>query len=143
MGDVLDFGMPLTSTTVAEGFDRWTPPLLKDFEVNAHSGRCGRSLVAETDAVRVWETRLRPGERIPVHRHVLDYTWTALTGGRARQHAGDGSSREIAFARGQSLHFRFAEGEYHLHDVKNIGEEELVFLVVEIKGGANEPLGLA
>lgn len=133
---------PLTSTVVAEGFDRWSPPLHKEFETNTHEGRVGQSLVRETDSLRVWETHLQPGERIPVHRHVLDYSWVALTDGRARQHASDGSSREISYVRGQAQHFSFAEERYHLHDLKNIGDSVLSFVVVEMKGGANKPLPL-
>jgi quercetin dioxygenase-like cupin family protein len=133
---------PLTSTVVAEGFDRWSPALHKDFENNAYSGRIGQTLVKETDVLRVWETHLQPGERIPVHRHVLDYSWTALTDGRARQHESDGTSREITYVRGETRHFRFSEGAHHLHDLKNIGEDVLSFMCIEIKGGANKPLDL-
>ncbi|MGW5865241.1 hypothetical protein ACWFRJ_24040 [Streptomyces sp. NPDC055239] len=132
----------LTSTVVAEAFDRWSPPLHKEFENNTHNGRIGQSLVKESDSLRIWETHLQPGERIPVHRHVLDYSWIALTDGKARQHASDGSSREISYVRGQNQHFSFAAERYHLHDLKNIGDEVLSFLVVEMKNGANEPLHL-
>ncbi|MGW6023813.1 hypothetical protein [Streptomyces sp. NPDC055099] len=134
---------PLTSTVVAEGFDRWSPPLHKEFETNTQNGRVGQTLVKETESARIWETHLQPGERIPVHRHVLDYSWTALTDGLARQHASDGSSREISYVRGQTQHFSFTEEGYHLHDLKNIGDAVLSFLVVEIKDGANKPLPLA
>ncbi|MEV0523411.1 hypothetical protein AB0I66_08305 [Streptomyces sp. NPDC050439] len=133
---------PLTSTVVAEGFDRWSPPLHKEFETNTQNGHVGQTLVKETESARIWETHLQPGERIPVHRHVLDYSWTALTDGLARQHASDGSSREISYVRGQTQHFSFAEERHHLHDLKNIGESVLSFLVVEIKEGANKPLPL-
>ena len=132
----------LASTVVAEAFARWSPPLRKEFDDNAGNGRIGHTLVKEDDSLRIWETDLRPGERIPVHRHVLDYTWIALTDGRARQHCGDGTTREISFLRGQSRHFRFTEGRYHLHDLKNIGDEVLSFLTVEMKLGANEPIRL-
>ncbi|GAA1889759.1 hypothetical protein GCM10009837_09760 [Streptomyces durmitorensis] len=140
MGSNSSADLPLTSTVVAEGFDRWSPPLHKEFENNTHNGCIGQALVKETESVRVWETHLQPGERIPVHRHVLDYSWTALTHGKARQHASDGSSREIAYVRGQTRYFSFSSGQYHLHDLKNIGDEVLSFVVVEIKDGANEPL---
>jgi len=129
-------------TIVAEGFARWSPELHKEFENNAHNGRIGQSLLKETDAVRVWETVLAPGERLPVHRHVLDYFWIALTSGRARQHTSDGTSREISYTRGQSHHFHFSSGQHHLYDVKNIGEDVLSFLIVEMKDGENEPLEL-
>ncbi|MER5258758.1 hypothetical protein [Streptomyces sp. NPDC002855] len=142
MGNTSSTDSPLTSAIVADGFDRWSPPLHKDFETNSHNGRIGQSLVKETDSVRIWETHLQPGERIPVHRHVLDYTWIALTDGRARQHASDGSSREISYVRGQTQHFAFTEERYHLHDLKNIGDEVLSYLVVEMKDGANKPLQL-
>ena len=49
------------------------------------------TLVSESDRVRVWTIRLKPGERIGFHRHVLDYFWTARdwrarTPARARRH---------------------------------------------------------
>ncbi|MGW0534823.1 hypothetical protein [Streptomyces sp. NPDC003032] len=131
----------LTSTVVAKGFARWSPELHTEFDDNAHHDRVGQTLVHETDLVRVWETHLQPGERLPVHRHVRDYSWTALTGGRARQHASDGTSREISYVRGQTLHFRCDGGRHHLHDLKNIGDDVLSFLTVEIKGGAGEDPG--
>lgn len=128
------------ATVVAEGFARWSPQLKKEFDTNAENGSIGQSLLKETDAVRVWETHLQPGERIPVHRHVLDYHWIALTSGRARQHNSDGSTREISFVRGQTRSFDFASERYHLHDLKNIGEDVLSFLTVETKDGPNKPI---
>ncbi|WP_326692485.1 hypothetical protein OIE63_38725 [Streptomyces sp. NBC_01795] len=142
MGNDSYSDLPLASTIVAEGFARWSPELRKEFDNNAHNGRVGQSLLKESELLRVWETRLHPGERLPVHRHVLDYSWTALTSGRARQHTSDGTTREISYARGQTQNFRFTDGRYHLHDLKNIGDEVLSFLTVEIKGGANEPIPL-
>ncbi|MGI5350634.1 hypothetical protein ACQEU8_21015 [Streptomyces sp. CA-250714] len=129
-------------TIVAEEFARWSPQLLKEFDSNAHNGWIGQSLLSETDSLRVWETHLQPGERIPVHRHVLDYFWIALTSGQARQHTSDGTTREIAYTRGESHHFRFSCGQYHLYDVKNIGDDVLSFLIIEMKNGENEPLQL-
>jgi len=42
----------------------------------------------------VWTIRLKPGERIGFHRHVLDYFWTCVTGGRGRAQMMDGSTIE-------------------------------------------------
>ncbi|MFD7705821.1 hypothetical protein ACFV6E_15775 [Streptomyces sp. NPDC059785] len=133
---------PLTSEVVAENYDRWSPPLHADFAANEHNGRVGSILLADTESVRVWQTRLDPGERLPVHRHVLDYHWIALTDGRARQHLGDGTSREITYARGQTRYFTVAGGGHHLHDLRNIGDEALSFLTVESKDGPNAPIDL-
>ncbi|MBO8184112.1 hypothetical protein [Streptomyces spirodelae] len=133
---------PLVGTVVAEEFARWSPELRKEFESNEHNGRIGQQLLKETDSLRIWETRLQPGERVPVHRHVLDYFWIARTGGRVRQHFGDGTTREISYTRGQTQHFHISEGRHHLHDMRNIGDEVLSFLVVETKDGENEPVRL-
>ncbi|MFC0598404.1 hypothetical protein [Streptomyces palmae] len=132
----------VASTVVAEGFARWSPALKQEFAENAGNGHIGGVLLKETDALRIWETRLRPGERIPVHRHVLEYHWIALTDGRARQHNSDGSTREISFARGQVQYFSAAAGRFHLHDLKNIGDGVLSFLAIESKEGPNEPIPL-
>ncbi|MGY0056444.1 hypothetical protein ACWY4P_07780 [Streptomyces sp. LZ34] len=142
MGNGSSSVLPLVGTVVAEGFARWSPELKKEFDNNAHNGCIGQSLLNETDSLRIWETHLLPGERVPVHRHVLDYHWIALTSGRARQHNSDGSTREISFVRGQTQYFDFAAGRFHLHDLKNIGDEVLSFLTIETKGGPNEPIEL-
>ncbi|GAA3370167.1 hypothetical protein GCM10017744_092840 [Streptomyces antimycoticus] len=142
MGNESRSDLALTSTVVAEAFARWSPELRKEFDTNAHNGRVGQSLVKETDSLRIWETSLQPGERIPVHRHVVDYFWIALTSGRARQHSSDGTTHEISYVRGQSRHFCCPAGRYHLHDLKNIGDEVLSFLTIETKGGPNEPIQL-
>ena len=62
----------------------WAPELLAEFEREKNNPNpcVGNALVSETDRVRVWTIRLKPGERIGFHRHVLDYFWTAVTGGR-------------------------------------------------------------
>ncbi|MER8161146.1 hypothetical protein [Streptomyces sp. NPDC094472] len=142
MGNESRSGLSLSSTVVAEAFARWSPELRKEFDNNAQNGRIGQSLVKETDSLRIWQTSLQPGERIPVHRHVLDYFWIALTSGRARQHSSDGTTHEISYVRGESRHFCCPDGRYHLHDLKNIGDEVLSFLTIETKGGPNEPIQL-
>ena len=61
-------------------------------------------LVSESDRVRVWMIRLKPGERIGFHRHVLDYFWTSVSGGRGRQHVHDGTTVEYTYAPGETRH---------------------------------------
>ena len=60
--------------------------------------------MSETERVRVWTIRLKPGERIGFHRHVLDYFWTSVTGGRGRQHVHDGTTVEYTYAPGETRH---------------------------------------
>ena len=133
---------PLAGTLVGTDFDGWTPALRADFEEHAHDGHVGSRLLSAGERVRVWEIRLAPGERFHAHRHVLDYFWTAVTPGRSRQHTADGTTREVSYAAGETRHFTFAEGEFLLHDIENVGSAELIFTTVEHLDSANAPLPL-
>ena len=69
--------------------------------------------------MRVWTIRLEPGERIGFHRHVLDYFWTSVTGGRGRQHVHDGTTVEYNYAPGETRHETYGAGEFKVHDLEN------------------------
>jgi len=64
----------------------WTPALKEEFarEAEQPNGCVGTELLSETDKTRVWMIRLKPGERVGFHRHVLNYFWTSVNGGRGR-----------------------------------------------------------
>lgn len=121
----------------------WPDEIRREFENGVTNGRVGSRLLSETDRVRVWTIKLRPGERLPFHKHVLDYFWTAVTPGSARSHMTDGSTVEVTYAEGETRHFAYGPGEYKIHDLENIGDSVLVFTTVEFKTGANEPLPLS
>ena len=133
---------PLAGTVIGTDFEGWSDELHAEFERYIHDGHVGSALLSENDRVRVWEIRLAPGERWHVHRHVLDYFWTAITPGRSRQHTSDGTTREVSYFAGETRHFTFGEGEYLLHDVENIGDEPVIFATVEHLDSTNAPLPL-
>lgn len=130
------------SGTVADAFRDWPHELVEELRSNVADGRVGDTLVSESDRVRVWHIDLAPGERLPFHRHVLDYFWTAVTPGRARSYYADGSCVEFEYRAGDSRHFRFAEGEEMVHNLINVGDSRLAFVTVEFKDGSNAPLEL-
>ncbi len=73
------------------------PELKAEFERESRQNSTAASastLLSETDKVRVWIIPLQPGERIGFHRHVLNYFWTSVNGGRGRQHVMDGTTVE-------------------------------------------------
>lgn len=144
MTDTRDFltDAPLAGTVVGTDFDGWTDDLRAEFESHSHDGHVGSRLLSDNGRVRVWEIRLAPGQRWHAHRHVLDYFWTAVTAGRSRQHTADGTTREVAYDAGETRHFTFAAGEYLLHDIENVGDDDLVFTTVEHLDSANPPLAL-
>jgi nitrilase len=105
-------------------------------------GRVGTRLLLEDAHARIWEIRLAPGERLPQHRHVLDYSWTCVSGGRATSRDADGNVSEIDYAPGETRSFVFGAGESMAHDLENAGDATLVFTTVEYLGSANAPLPL-
>lgn len=118
----------------------WPPDLQSEFREHQLSGCVGHVLVSESERVRVWSLCLQPGERLPFHRHVLDYFWTATTAGKARSRYGDGRISEPEYQAGDTMHFTFASGEFMVHDLENIGSKELCFTTVEFLDSANAPL---
>ena len=122
----------------------WPSTLAGEFErEGANNNPCvGDTLVSESDRVRVWMIRLAPGQRFGFHRHVLDYFWTCVTGGRGRQHVNDGKTVEYTYAPGETRHETYAAGEFKVHDLENIGDKDMVFMTVEFLDSANKPMAL-
>jgi quercetin dioxygenase-like cupin family protein len=122
----------------------WPPALIAEFErERASNNPCvGNMLVSESERVRVWMIKLAPGERFGFHRHVLDYFWTCVTGGRGRQHVHDGTTVEYSYAPGETRHETYRPGEFKVHDLENIGDKEMVFMTIEFLNSANQPLVL-
>ena len=122
----------------------WPPAIAAEFERERqnNNGCVGTRLLSESKRVRVWIIRLAPGERIGFHRHVLDYFWTAVTGGRGRQHVHDGSTVEYTYQPGETRHETYGPGEFKVHDLENLGDKEMVFMTIEFLDSANRPLAL-
>ncbi|MFG1400047.1 cupin domain-containing protein [Roseixanthobacter pseudopolyaromaticivorans] len=120
----------------------WPEAIRDELGTNTLNGCVGQILVSESERVRVWSLRLTPGERVPFHRHVLDYFWTVLTEGRARSHFGDGSTAEASYRAGDTKHMTYGAGEFMLHDLENIGSTNLIFTTVEFLDSSNPALPL-
>jgi hypothetical protein len=122
----------------------WPADIAAEFERESKNPNpcVGLQLLSENERSRVWMIRLAPGERCGFHRHVLDYFWTCISGGRARQYVHDGSIIECSYTAGETRHEAYGPGEFKVHDLANIGDQELVFITVEFKDSANKPLPL-
>ena len=130
----------------AEHEDRgeWSSALKAEFEreSRAPNGCVGTELLSETDKVRIWIIRLQPGERVGFHRHVLNYFWTSVNGGRGRQHLMDGSTVVHEYAPGETRHETYGKGEFKVHDLENLGDTEMIFNTIEFIDSANAPLAV-
>ena len=122
----------------------WPPAIAAEFERERqnNNGCVGTRLLSESERVRAWIIRLAPGERIGFHRHVLDYFWTSVTGGRGRQHVHDGSTVEYTYQPGETRHETYGPGEFKVHDLENLGDKEMVFMTIEFLDSANKALAL-
>jgi beta-alanine degradation protein BauB len=127
---------------IANGFSDWPAQVREELKNAGTNGQVGTRLLSDCGTARIWEVRLRPGQRLPFHRHVLDHFWTALSPGRAHSRSDDGHTREIEYRRGDTkrLHHRRREGM--THDLENVGDTELLFVTVEFLDGDNPPLKL-
>lgn len=119
-----------------------SPELRREFETNRMNPCVGSVLLSQSERARVWYIKLRPGERIGFHRHVLDYFWTVLTDGESISHINGGPPTRAAYKAGQTKHLTFGPGEFMLHDLENVGSTDLVFVTVEHLESANAPLPL-
>ncbi len=125
------------------GFQGWTDSVKREFSANAYNGKIGTDLVFENDSVRVWHITLEPGEKMPVHRHVLTNFWTAITPGRFLQRTYDGTTYESDYQAGLTHFYHVKSGEFALHDLENVGDTKMAFVAVELKKeSANFPLSL-
>jgi len=134
----------LDKTADSSDKSAWPAEIAAEFErERKHPNPCvGSEFLSESDHVRVWMIRLQPGERIGFHRHVLDYFWTCVSGGRGRQHVHDGTTVEYTYAPGETRHETYTAGQYKVHDLENLGEHEMVFMTIEFLQSANKPLPL-
>jgi len=132
----------LDKTPVAATKGTWTPEIAAEFEREPKSpnGCVGQRLLSESDRVRVWEIKLKPGERFGFHRHVLDYFWSCSTGGQAVAHLNDGTIVAHTYQPGETRHESHAKGDFKVHDIQNTGTAELHFTTVEFLDSANTPL---
>lgn len=119
----------------------WSEEHKQDFEENKFNGVIGSEIVFENDRVRVWNITLEPGERLPAHRHVLEYFWTAVTPGRFIRRSYDGVTYESNYEAGLTHYYEVGDGEFGLHDLENGGDTTMVFTTVEFKDiSPNDPL---
>src|ERR1700685_4647477 len=122
----------------------WPPAIAAEFERERqnNNGCVGSTLLSESDRLRVWIIRLAPGERIGFHRVVLDYFWPAIWAGRGRQPLQDGTTVEFTYQPGETRHETYGPGQFKVHDLENLGDEEMVFMTIEFLQSANKPLAV-
>jgi beta-alanine degradation protein BauB len=93
----------------------------------------GTTLWLENDHLRVFESRLEPGQRTSFHIHDKTYFWTVVDAGRGLQRAPDGTWTIRDYAVGDTAYLRHTPADPLIHDLENVGETTLRFVTVEFK----------
>jgi quercetin dioxygenase-like cupin family protein len=89
-------------------------------------------VLLENEHVRVLEFHAKPGEKEPMHSHLMAVVY-ALTGGKARMTTPDGKSEELDNTPGTTL-WR----DEVTHTFENTGSTAIRALIVEVKGTADQ-----
>lgn len=96
--------------------------------------KIGTALVYSQEGMWVWHLRLAPGETLPPHRHDRPYFWTVLTDGRGRSRYDDGRTVDVTYVAGDTRNFPNLTAENaFVHDLRNIGSSDLLFVTVEFQ----------
>lgn len=92
----------------------------------------GTRLWFENEAIRVWEVRLKPGERGPFHAHTRRYFWTVVDGGIGRQRTADGAMVVREYNVGDTSYSEHSPDDPTIHDFENYGDTDIRFVTVEL-----------
>ncbi|MGH2778498.1 MAG: hypothetical protein ACRDJB_07580 [Actinomycetota bacterium] len=93
----------------------------------------GTALWFEDDRIRVFESKLEPGQRAPFHVHDRTYFWTVVDPGRGLQRFADGSYVVHDYVLGETKRLEHTASETLIHDLENVGDTTLRFVTVELK----------
>jgi len=93
----------------------------------------GTALWFEDDRIRVFESRLEPGQRAPFHVHDKTYFWTVVDAGRGLQRFANGTTLVHDYVLGETNRLEHTPEDLLIHDLENVGATTLRFVTVEFK----------
>jgi hypothetical protein len=92
----------------------------------------GTTLLFENERVRIWDITLRPGERIPFHRHRTTYFYRSHAAGLLRVRFSDGSGAVYPTGPDEVHFHEIGREEFVIHDLENAGDTAVSFTTVEL-----------
>lgn len=92
----------------------------------------GNALWFENHRIKVWEVKLRSGERGAFHAHTRDYLWTVVEEGRGLQRFPDGTYTVREYRVGDTSYTEHTPDDPLIHDLENVGDTDLRFVTVEL-----------
>ncbi|NHF58088.1 hypothetical protein FK220_001960 [Flavobacteriaceae bacterium TP-CH-4] len=121
----------------AGNFDSWESTKLWELQKKPISDSLGQKLLFENGNVRVWEVVLLPNERLPFRKSNADCCWISMTRGLAISRANNGKITLIRLKKGDTTFWQ-SENDPTIFDLENIGEQLLLFHIMEFKSVGTE-----
>ena len=133
----------LDKTTDRADTTAWLGAIAAEFEAERHNhnGCVAPRLSRKATASGFGSSGWRPASASAS----IVMCWTIsgpVTGGRGRQHVHDGTTVEYSYQPGETRHETYGAGQFKVHDLTNIGDQEMVFMTVEFLDSANKPLAI-
>ncbi len=122
-------------------FDTWESTKLLELQKNEVSNCLGQKLLFENNNVRVWEVVLLPNERLPFRKSNADCCWVSMSMGMAISRVDNGKITLMRLKKGDTTYWE-SENDPSIFDLENIGEQVLLFHIMEFKpvGTMKNPL---
>lgn len=116
----------------AHDFSRWEENYIKELHTLEFKESLGNMLLFEDDTIRLWNLKLKGGERMPFLRHNKNYSWISETDAVLKSRFGNGRIALIRVNEGDTQYIENSEKE-HINDLENLGKAPAVFKVLEYK----------
>jgi beta-alanine degradation protein BauB len=87
-------------------------------------------VVMDNQKVKISRWSLQPGERSPVHRHLLDHVYVVVQGSKIREFISDGKVSDDEQETGRAA---FSEGKGKEHTFENVGSGPYEMISIELK----------
>jgi len=118
-------------------FDPWEQEKIDELLHQEIKESLSNRLVFENEAIKLWDLRLLPGERLNFRRHNTNYGWVCTTGGLVITRYGNGKIDMVKLNAGDTEYFENS-GKSYVNDLENIGEDTLVINILEYKESKKE-----
>jgi len=118
-------------------FDPWEQEKIDELLHQEIKESLSNRLVFENEAIKLWDLRLLPGERLNFRRHNTNYGWVCTTGGLVITRYGNGKIDMVKLNPGDTEYFE-NRGKNYVNDLENIGEDTLVINILEYKESKKE-----
>ncbi len=113
-------------------FDSWESSKLLELRQHQISECLGQKVLFENANIRLWEVVLLTNERLPFRKSNRDCCWICMTNALAISRIENGQINLMRLKKGDTTYWQ-SENEQTIFDLENIGEEILVFHIMEFR----------